>query len=181
MEDYRLQQQEYDENNPTRKRPRLLMVLIILSSINIFFSLIGTTTTISRGPVTQKAIDAEFNPIKKQIDKLSDGSNNEKLEATLNGMITRTKQNTEYKNFNVFYLFNWLLFLTFIIGIISLYFLFSLRKIGLHLYIIYSLLPILIAYAILPVHLVLPYQVIFTVILAALFSILYGLNLKFMH
>lgn len=167
------------EENQT-KRPRFLMVLLVLSSINICISLIGVAMSLSSGPLTQKEIDKGFEPIVKEISNLKTNANDPELTSVLDNMFSKTKANTEYKNFNFFYAFNWLTLIGFLLGATSIYFLYNLRKIGLHLYIIYSLFPILIAYAILPLGLILTYQVIYTVCISALFAILYGMHLKFM-
>lgn len=170
-----------NENTPKRKKPPFLIVLLVLSSLNIFISMFGIATNIGNGPLTQTEIDAGYAPIKDAIQKLEESANDAQLEATLNNMYTKFKSNSEYKNFQVFYAYNWLTLLSFIIGAIGIFLLFSLRKLGLHFYLIYSLAPILITYVLLPSYLVLTYQVIMTALLTALFGFLYGLHLKFMR
>jgi hypothetical protein len=105
-------------------------------------------------------------------------------EARMDDMVEifeTSAQQAVYINNEVFYSFNILNLLSLIIGFMGVYIMMKLKKVGFHLYVAYSLLPIIISYAIIPMNLIIGASIIFSVILSAIFCVLYGLNLKHME
>jgi len=95
-------------------------------------------------------------------------------------MFQKIIDNMIYVNNEAFYLNGLLGILTLCVGAVSIVMMLKLRKMGFHLYILYSVLPILTLYLVSPVDLIPNLYVVWHTLSAALFSVLYGLNLKVM-
>lgn len=158
------------------KRPVLLTVLVILSAIYIIGSLLAVTSALISGPLSEEALETELEGLYELSAELSANGAGEQLAGMTNTII----DNAVYINNEVFMLSHTLSLITLIIGAIGVFMMFNLKKIGFHLYVIYSLLPIITMYIITPMELIITFSVISAVVLAALFSVLYGLNLKHM-
>ena len=173
---------EHDENLDNistpqqRKRPNLLMVLLILSGFYIATNTYGIIQDFMRGPISQEQVDEQLLPIYNSINDLQSQGASPNVIGSLKTMVA----NTKYINNDAFYLYNSLTLFTLLFGAVSLFFMFKLKKIGFHLYIIYSLLPIISMYIIFPINKVSTLSIVFSLFVAALFSLLYGKNLKFM-
>jgi len=158
------------------KRPVFLTVLIILSGIYITFSFFGVTRSLINGPLSQEVLEEELSGLYASTAELQANGIGEQFSQMMDIII----QNAIYINNEAFYSTNILTLLTLIIGAISLFLMFNLKKVGFHIYVAYSLLPIVTMYILTPMELILTLSVILSVILAAVFSLLYGLNLKYM-
>ncbi|HZH86990.1 MAG TPA: hypothetical protein VFD77_06720 [Brumimicrobium sp.] len=159
-----------------RKRPAFLIVLIVLSGIYIAISLFGVTRSLMSGPLSEEVLEEELSVLYASAAELQSNGAGEQLGQ----MIETVIQNAVYINNEAFYSTNILTLLTLIVGIASLFLMFNLKKIGFHIYIAYSLLPIITMYIITPMELILTFSIVISVIMAAVFALLYGLNLKHM-
>lgn len=165
-----------EDPNEIKKRPTLLNVLLILSSIFIVFGFFGSTSALMNGPLSQDQLEEQTSQLYGTITSLTDGGASDEFTNTVEVMI----DNSIYLNNEAFYSSNILNLISYIIGGMAIFMMFKLNKVGFHLYIIYSLLPVVITYAITPMELILPMSIVLLVILGGLFSILYGMNLKYM-
>lgn len=168
-----------DENTDLQeeipKRPVFLTVLIVLTSISIFFGLLGGVSSLMNGPLTEEQVEEGMMPLYETIPTLeSEGLDN------YADMVRLIIDYTKHVNDNSFSLNNLLTILTYIIGIGAIVMMFRLRKIGFHLYVIYSLLPVVTLYLVAPSSLIPNIYVIFYMVIAILFTLLYALNLKYM-
>lgn len=168
-----------DENTDLQeeipKRPVFLTVLIVLTSISIFFGLLGGVSSFMNGPLTEEQVEEGMMPLYETIPTLeSEGLDN------YADMVRLIIDYTKHVNDNSFSLNNLLTILTYIIGIGAIVMMFRLRKIGFHLYVIYSLLPVVTLYLVAPSSLIPNIYVIFYMVVAILFTLLYALNLKYM-
>ena len=164
-------------NTRKKKRPKLLIVLLVLSGFYITTNTYGIIQDFINGPLTQEQVDEQLVTVYTSINDLQSEGASEKLIRSLKTMIA----NTKYINDKAFYLYNSLTLISLILGAVSIVFMFKLRKIGFHLYIIYSLSPIISMYIVFPMNLVSSLSVIFSLLIATLFALLYGRNLKYMH
>lgn len=163
---------EYDED---QKRPVLLLVLAILSFISIGFAILGNLVSITGGPMNENELieqSVELAKSKAQMRELDmDGFVTffDKLE----GMVIETNDN--------FYLAKVIMFITDFIGLFGVIFMMRRRKLGFHLYIVYSLLALGGMYLYVSpqnIHISLP---IVSVIFTGLFVFLYSRTLHWMR
>src|SRR5690554_5244380 len=161
------------ENKP----PKMLKVLLVLSAIYIVLSLSTTVQALINGPLNEEQMEKESIAFREMIVELEENNISEKVIEMADVMLATTK----YINDEAYYLSNTLRLFELIIGGVSLFLMYKLRKTGFHLYIIYSFFPIATTYIVLPMELILTASIIVSVILGAVFALLYGRNLKYME
>lgn len=178
MEHYKLNKDALKNNNFSEKPKRspLLNVLLILSGINIVAGIYGTFQSLRHGPLTTAQLEEGMSELYTSIGQLRDQNAGESIANMVESVINYSIYVNDYS----FYTNAYLLLFSFLVGAISLFFMFSLKKIGFHLYIIYSLLPVLTMYIVAPAYLIPNLNVIFYVIQATILALLYGRNLKYM-
>lgn len=154
--------------------PKRLKILVILSGIYIAFSLMGTVQSLFGGPLSEEEIQNEELQFYEMINELEAEGIGQEFTEMAEVMISTSV----YINNEAFYLSNSLRLVELLVGAFSLFLMFHLKKIGFHLYIIYSFLPILITYIVLPMELILTASIIVSVLLGAFFALLYGRSLK---
>ncbi len=162
--------------NPEGTRPRALNILLILSAVYIVMSFSATLQAIMGGPLTQVQLETETADFYGSISELRDQGIGQEFTDMAETMI----ETSFYINNEVFYLYNTLRLMELLIGAISIVLMFQLKKVGFHIYIVYSLLPIITTYITLPQELILTASIIVLVLIAALFALLYGSKLKYM-
>ncbi|MDX1653410.1 MAG: hypothetical protein R3277_13010 [Brumimicrobium sp.] len=157
------------------KRPVFLIVLAVLSFISIGISFIVNLLNLIQGPKSPEALEQEQVSAYEAIGPLKQQGMESFVE-----MIEKSIAMTIYINNEIFYLYNTLTLLSLIVGLVGVILMLRLKKIGFHLYVIYSLLPIVLMYALIPMNFIVTFYVILTVVFSALFCVLYGINLKYM-
>ncbi|PKR80627.1 hypothetical protein CW751_09665 [Brumimicrobium salinarum] len=163
-------------NNTPKKVPNFLLVLVVLSGLYISTSLIGSVMSIFSGPLSEEALEEELAVLYTSISEVKASGLGEQFVQILETVINHTI----FVNNEAFYMTHLTTLITLLVGLVSIVFMLKLKKIGFHLYILYSFLPIVFMYIITPSELILTFSVIITVITSALFALLYGLNLKHM-
>lgn len=159
-----------------RKRPVLLTVLLILSGIYIAGNFLGVINSLMTGPLSEELLEAELSNLYASAADLQATGAGEQMGRIIETMI----DNAVYINNEAFLATNLATLITLIVGALSVFLMFKLKKIGFHLYIVYSLLPIITMYMITPMEMILTFSVVVTVVVGGIFSVLYGLNLKYM-
>ncbi|PWH86171.1 hypothetical protein [Brumimicrobium oceani] len=162
--------------NTETKRPNSLTVLLVLSAIYIVMSLSATFQAISNGPLTQNQLEQETSEFYGSMVELR----NQGLGEELTDMAEVMVETSVYINNEVYQLTNYLRLIELIIGAASLVLMFQLKKIGFHIYLFYSLFPIITTYITLPQELILTASIVVMVFIGALFALLYGTKLKYM-
>jgi len=157
------------------KRPNFLVVLLVLSGITIITSLYSTTTLLISGPMDDDSVEMYTAEQMENIQVLRDQGADDVAEMILSAMDMTIYQNTE-----VFYPFYLATLLSLIIGAVGIIFMYQLKKIGFHLYVVYSILPILWLYLFLPGDKIPNFLVFGSLFISLLFIILYAINLKHM-
>lgn len=165
---------EFEDEKP--KRPNFLVVLAVLSYVSIGIGTLATVYSLISGPSSQEQLEQEEAQLYESIQVMKETGMENLVE-----MFETSAQQALYINNEVFYSFNILTLLSLIIGFMGVYLMMKLKKVGFHLYVAYSLLPIIIIYALIPMELTIGATIITSVVLSALFCILYGLNLKHME
>lgn len=161
--------------NEQPKRPTFLVVLAVLSYITIGIGTVATIFALVAGPSSPEQMEQEEAQLYESVKVMEDAGMHDIVE-----LFETSYNQAAYINNEVFYSFNILTLISLIIGFIGVYLMMKLKKVGFHLYVAYSLLPIIIMYALIPMELIIGATIITSVILSAIFCILYGLNLKHM-
>lgn len=165
-------EKSYGKSN--KKRPKLLSVLLILSSIFILSSLSTVTQKLINGPLSQVQLEQQISETyASKAALISQGADQEFIHAT-----EKIIENTKYINNEIFYLSNGTVFSTLIIGLISIILMFFKVKSGLYIYMIYSALPIITMYLTTPSHLILHTSMLMLAATALLFILMYSLSFK---
>lgn len=157
------------------KRPNFLVVLLVLSAISMVLSLSSVFSGLNAGPPTVDEREAYIADQYANINELR----SQGLDGVAD-MFEELLEMTVYQNEHVYKSFYWLTLIFTIIGIVAVVFMFQLKKVGFHLYIIYSLGPIIISYLIIPLAMIPNFVIMGSLLLSLLFCVLYGLNLKYM-
>ncbi|HLV41403.1 MAG TPA: hypothetical protein VKY37_03930 [Brumimicrobium sp.] len=166
---------EFTETS-NQKRPKLLNVLLFLSGVYIAGNFLGVVNSLIGGPLSEEQLEAELSNLYTSAADLQATGAGEQFGRIIETMI----DNAIYINNEAFMATNLSTLLTLVIGALSVFLMFKLKKVGFHLYIAYSLLPIITMYMITPMELILTFSVVTTVVIGSIFSILYGMNLKYM-
>ncbi|PHR44744.1 MAG: hypothetical protein COA32_14095 [Fluviicola sp.] len=169
-----MENQELENEKP--KRPTFLVVLAVLSYISIGIGTLGVLFSLISGPISQEQLEQQEAQLYESINVLNDAGMDDFVT-----IIETSSNQAKYINNEVFYSFNIINLLSLIIGFMGVFLMMKLKKVGFHLYVAYSLLPIIIIYALIPMNLIIGVSIIASVILSAIFCILYGLNLKHME
>lgn len=171
-----MMQEELDSiDNEKPKRPNFLVALIVLSAISMVMNLYSSVIGVSSGVPTQAEREAYEATQYENINELKDQGFDGMAEVLEEVLVM-----TLYQNEHVYTSFYWLTLLYTLLGMVAIVLMFQLKKIGFHLYVLYSLAPILVTYLLIPVALIPSFIIIGSLIVSLLFCILYGLNLKHM-
>lgn len=158
-----------------KKKPVFLVILSVLSLITIGFGLISALLAIMNGPVDFELLEEGMTEMYGMIDLYE-----EQGIDFMVSFIQKTIDSNLYINNEAFFLNQIFTLITLLIGLVAVIMMLKLKKIGYHLYIIYSFLPVITLYVVLPSELISTVFVIVSLIMSALFCLLYGLNLKHM-
>lgn len=155
------------------KRPKLLIFLLLLSSIYIISSFVTVTQKLVTGPLTHYELEQELTTLYSTPAILK--ANGYDDVAIQN--IQLLAENDRYVNNETFYMTNVSLMATLFIGFIGLFLLFKMRKYGLYIYLIYSFLPIAMIYLSTPEALIINSSVILIAVCSLFFALLYKVSL----
>lgn len=154
------------------KRPTTLKVLLILSAISLAFQLIIQVMNTINGPLNEEQM-------REQKIEMMAGFTEESAEL-MQGTITEMLALADIGNEN-FYLISAISLMTIAIGLASLWLMFQMRRIGFHLYVIYSLIPIADTIYFFGGMQITTMLIVLFAIVGGVFSILYGMQLKHMR
>ncbi len=166
-----IDEQENKNNKPTT----FLIILAVLSLLNMVFSFFGTIVAFFSGPFSEDQMEAQNADLYESIGLLQDQGMD-----GLAGTLEKIMLYADYMNSEAFVISNVSSLLVSILGIIAVVLMLKLKKIGFHLYVAYSLLPILLMYVISPAEFITTIVVVTSLIVSGIFCLLYGLNLKHM-
>ncbi|MGB1102684.1 MAG: hypothetical protein ACPG21_03570 [Crocinitomicaceae bacterium] len=154
------------------KRPTTLKVLLILSAISLAFQLIVQVMNTINGPLNEEQM-------REQKIEMMAGFTEESAEL-MQGTMTEMLALADIGNEN-FYLISAISLMTIAIGLASLWLMFQMRRIGFHLYVIYSLIPIADTIYFFGGMQITTMLIVLFAIVGGVFSILYGMQLKHMR
>lgn len=163
-----------EDNDQKVKRPVLLTVLAILSLVSISFGLLGSILGILNGPPSAEELEVAMSAYSTNIAILEQAG-----EPYWVDVMTKMLKLISYTNAN-FYMNTIIELLAYIVGLSGVIMMLRGRKIGFHLYIIYSLIMVFSIYASAPVSEIPPFYFITLGTVALVFILLYSRTLKFL-
>ena len=164
-------EQEYQ---PTAK-PTFLVVLAVLSFISMGLNFLQYLFSFISGPMNQDTWEVYEATMYESVGQMNDLGWSGMAE-----MVEQVIQMSYMANFDYFVLNNLLQLIAVLIGGAGVFMMLRLKKIGFHLYVIYSLLPVVIMYLLFPTEVIATFVVVSTLVVSAIFCLLYALNLKHM-
>lgn len=164
------------EQEEKTKRPTFLVVLVVLSMISLVLTFFSSLLNLMSGPMQEEVLETftatQYESIAVLRDLGSDGMAN---------FLEQIIQMSVYQNNEIFVSSNGVSFIASILGIIGVMMMYRLRKLGFHLYVIYSLSPFVIYYLLFPISLIPTVMVIGSFIISLIFVLLYARFLKLME
>ncbi len=162
----------------SNKAPSLtfLKVLLVLSAVSIFSGLYTTVSALISGPLSSEQVEEFMAEQMQNVKIFRDQGADDVVD-----MLISAAELTVYQNNHVFYSFNLITLLTLLVGLAGIYMMYKLNKLGFHLYIIYSILPVLTLYLVIPMDMIPNFLVFGTLLISAFFCIMYATQLKHMR
>ncbi len=162
------------EETPTR-RPVFLLVLCILSLVWMGSGFMFGSASLAAGPSSEKQMAEATAEFDKSIQDMKDQNMDSWVP-----MFIKFKRMTIESN-RKFYPMQTTSLLIFVIGIFSVIWMLRRKKLGFHLYIIYSLLGLLQYYFFLSPAMIPTPLVVFNLVLSGIFISMYAANLKWLR
>lgn len=173
-----------EENNPRLKKkdkPAFLLVLLVLTCLSLASSLFGVATNLVKGPASNEELRAKeveaFKPLIEAKKSIKD-DNTQKAYDISENLIRYGVEKNRFIHTQVFWQYHALLLLVIAVGAGALFFMFKLKKLGFHLYIIYCILALGITFVVFPSEFRSNLETYGALFISGLFIFLYGLNLK---
>lgn len=164
-----------EEINPNEtKRPVFLLVLCILSFVSIGWSLLTAIVSLFTGPASEETMIETKVEFTKQINQMNE------LGSEWGADIFRKLIHITEATNTAHYSFTMTTIVILIIGALGVFWMLKRKKLGFHLYIIYSLLSAVQLYFFVNAAYVPTFLVIFSAVFSGIFILLYSLNLKWM-
>ncbi len=167
---------EIDNQNILERpeRPSFLKVLCILTWIYTGLSFLVTLGAFFQGPLNEEEMTFQKVELAKSTSQLRDIGMNSFADTF--DQIQRMSESTNEH----FYVSSIISLLVIVIGIASVYFMWTGRKLGFHLYIIYNLLTIGQLYIFISPSDVPTFAVVWNLLISAVFIFMYSRNMKWM-
>jgi hypothetical protein len=166
---------QLDYNEQPLERPTFLKVLCILSFISIGLSLVFSLGSLVGGPQSEDEMIAQKVELLEANDELRDSG----MDGFADMMEQMTRMN-ESINAN-FYMASVVSILALLIGFYGVFSMWQGKKLGFHLYIVYSLISVGQLYLFVSPADIPSIAIIFNLIIAATFALLYSRNLHWMR
>lgn len=164
-----------EQEERRQKRPVFLTVIAILSLIKIGWSLLVNFFSLIGGPMNEDELEQAKVEMTQSLNQVRGAEGMEWFEDFIRSGIDMLESMNVNHTMNVL---TGLLIL--LIGLVGVIFMLKGRKLGFHVYIIYSFLASVQIYLFVSPSLLSNMIVIFSLFLSGIFVLLYGLNLKWM-
>lgn len=163
---------EIDQNSITERRPVFLSVLCVLSYVWIGISALGPLVSLITGPQSEEQMLEGKAALYQSATQMK--------EQHMDGFARVMRQLADMSEVlnNNHYLVQLVTLIVLGVGLFGVIQMWKQKKIGFHLYIVYSLLGSAQIYFFVKPELVPTFMIVFNLILSGLFVLLYGLNLK---
>ena len=171
MNDFEIQ----DEPIVKKKRPVFLLVLVILSSLNMSVSLLGSFSGMLGAKPDAKMIKQAKLEFANMREQLEDGG-----AADFTYIIDQMESVTD-NMFKHFQAYNSVQFLVLVLGLTGVVLMYQRRKLGFHFYIIYSLGLVVLPYLFNPITGIPTILTIVGILYGGVWVLLYSRNLHWME
>lgn len=171
-----MEEVEVGTNQPSKKRTKFLTVLIVLTWIWTGMAIMTSMTAFMNGPLDDDQLKAkELSAAKTMKEQKEKGNEqfNYGIEIGLERMYYINK-NAFVQNYSIVLVIS-------LLGAFSGYMMWNRRKLGFHLYILYTLLSTVMPYLIFPASMVINAEIYSFLFLGGLFVLLYSRNLHVME
>jgi len=162
------------EKAMNEERPKGLRTLCILTFISTGFSLLSEVFNLFNGPMSKDQLIAAKVEMSKAIDEMRSLNMDSIAE-----MFEKLQQITESIN-SQFYLATTTTLIVLSIGLVGAFFMWQGRKLGFHLYIVYSLLVAVQLYLFVPPASIPTVILVWNIIISGLFVFLYSRHLNYL-
>ncbi len=163
---------EVGTSQPSNKRPTFLTVLIVLTWIWTAIMIMNTFSAFTSGPLSEEQLAEQDLAAAENIKQMK-----EEGQGEFTYLIQMGQDRMHYIHEEAFMKNYVIILLISLLGAVSGYMMWNRRKIGFHLYILYSLLYIVMPYLIYPVSMVINFEIYFNLAIGGLFVLLYSRNL----
>jgi hypothetical protein len=168
---------EYSEQQglETPKRPTFLTVLVILTWLSVGMMIMTNFTGLVSGPLGEEELLEQEVKAAESIVELREAGQDSFVQFIEIGL-----ERNRYLHEKVFYQANIVTLILAILGAVAAWFMWNGRKLGFHLYIIYSLLSVVQSYFIYTMDLIIQTEIYLNLALSAVFVFMYSRNLHWM-
>jgi len=167
---------EVGTSQSNNKRPTFLTVLIVLTWIWAAMAIMTSFTAFMSGPLNEEKLADQDLAAATSIKEMKDQGQDQ-----FTYLIEIGQDRMHYVHEEAFVKNYAIILLISILGAVSGYMMWNRRKIGFHLYILYSLLYIVMPYLIYPMNMVINLEIYFNLAIGGLFVLLYSRNLYVME
>lgn len=168
---------DYNEQQglETPKRPTFLTVLVILTWLSVGMMIMTNFTGLVTGPLgEEELLEQEVNAA-ESIVELRDAGQESFIQFIEVGL-----ERNRYLHEKAFYQANIVTLILAILGAVAAWFMWNGRKLGFHLYIVYSLLTVVQSYFVYPMDLIIQVEIYFNLAISTVFVFMYSRNLHWM-
>jgi hypothetical protein len=169
---------EYSEQQglETPKRPTFLTVLVILTWLSVGMMIMTNFTGLVTGPLGEEELLEQEVKAAESIVELREVGQESFIQFIEVGL-----ERNRYLHEKAFYQANIVTLILAILGAVAAWFMWNGRKLGFHLYIVYSLLTVVQSYFVYPMELIIQVEIYFNLAISALFVFMYSRNLHWMN
>lgn len=170
--------ENYSKKNEIKAPPVFMIVLLALSGFSILQTLYQTGLPIFTGPQSMEQleqVEIELAKATVELESLNSGS---ELFSSVKNMMDNALKQQRYIHEHIFWRYHLIFFFSAVLGALSLYFMYHLKKIGFHLYIIYCLIGIAATIFLFPEEMRMSWVINSTIASSVLFVGLYALQWK---
>ena len=175
METIDYNEQEQGQEQETPKRPVFLTVLVILTWVSVGMMIMTNFTGLVTGPLGEEELLEQEIKAAESIVELREVGQDSFVQFIEVGL-----ERNRYLHEKAFYQANTVTLILAILGAVGAWYMWNRRKLGFHLYIVYSLLTVVQSYFIYPMDLIIQVEIYFNLAMSAMFVFMYSLNLHWM-
>ena len=161
-----------------KKRPVFLIVLLVLTSLSLLTTLFTGVFPLATGPMNDEQLQKEELNMAKSKSEMNKLFDDEEMKQALSDGLDLGFTKITFIHKKAFWIYHFLQFIAFGLGAAAVYFMFRLKKIGFHLYIIYCLISAAQVYLVFPKELIVTSEFVTGFLVSGVFVLLYAMNLK---
>lgn len=170
--------ENYSSRQEKKKKPTFLIVLLVLTGLSLVSTFFSGVLPMASGPMNNEELAQKELEMAKTVSKAKKLFSDKEMQEQVEVATKAAFEKIRFVHTRVFWPYHLLLLLVFSLGAGAVYFLFHMKKIGFHLYIIYSILAIGMNYLVFPIIMIDTMEIVGSFVVSGIFVLLYGLNLK---